>query len=402
MHILWVKVGGLWPLTSGGRLRSFHTLAELCRRHQVTVVTTHETVDEGNALAVRLGEAARVVSIPFAPVKRDGTGFPLALARSWASRLPVDLWKWRAPGIRDVVQRVVASGGVDLCVGDFLAAMPNIPRDLGGVPLVLFEHNVEHMIWRRICQAERRAAVRSLLEVEWRKMRRYEALACHRARLVLAVSEADRDRLRSRAPGARIEAVPTGVDIAYFAPNGAPEVQDELLFTGSMDWQPNEDAMAYFVGRILPAIRREMPGVRMTIVGRNPRKRLRELAGPAGVTVTGTVEDIRPFMARAAVYVVPLRIGGGTRLKVFEALAMGKAVVSTSIGVEGLPLAPGREFALADDPDEFARSVVSLLRDPAKRCTLGAQGRQLVVDRYSWSEIARVFEARFREVERCA
>lgn len=401
MRILWVKVGGLWPLTSGGRLRSFHTVAELSRRHQVTVVTTHEADDEGDFRPARLGAAVRVVSLPFVPVKRGKASFALALAGSWVSQLPVDLWRWRIRAMRDVVRRMLTRGKFDICVADFLAAMPNIPGRLGDVPLVLFEHNVEHKIWRRVSETERRTLLRPLLEVEWRKMRRYEALACQRAALVLAVSEADRDLLQSVAPAARVETVPTGVDAAYFASNGAPEVQEEVLFTGSMDWYPNEDAMAYFIERILPSIRREVPGVRMTIVGRKPREGLREVAEAAGVTVTGTVEDIRPFMARAAVYVVPLRIGGGTRLKVFEALAMGKAVVSTAIGVEGLPLVEGGEFALADNPDEFARSVVALLRDPARRRALGARGRRLVEERYSWAESARVFEVHCREVAKC-
>src|SRR5262245_52641577 len=384
MRILWVKVGGLWPLTSGGRLRSFHTVAELSRRHHVTVVTTHEAGDQGDFLPAGLGASAHVVSLPFVPTKQGKASFPLALAGSWASPLPVDLWRWRVRALRGVVRRMLTHGQFDICVADFLAAMPNIPGQLGDVPLVLFEHNVEHMIWRRISKTERRTFLRPLLEVEWRKMRHYEALACQRAALVLAVSEADRGRLQSVAPTARIETVPTGVDAAYFASNGMPEVPDEILFTGSMDWYPNEDAMAHFIDRMLPLIRREVPGVRMTIVGRKPRPRLRKLAEAAGVAVTGTVEDIRPFMARAAVYVVPLRIGGGTRLKVFEALAMGKAVVSTAIGVEGLALVDGTEFALADNPDEFARSVVALLRDPAKRRALGARGRQLIEARYSW------------------
>ena len=400
MRILWVKVGGLWPLTSGGRLRSFHTVAELSRRHHVTVVTTHEAPDEAGALPARLGAATRVVSLSFVPAKQGSARFALALTGSWASPLPVDLWRWRIRAIRDVVRRMLTRGRFDICVADFLAAMPNIPDRIGAVPLVLFEHNVEHMIWKRVSETERRTLLRPLLEVEWRKMRHYETLACQRAALVLAVSDADRDVLQLLAPAARIETVPTGVDAAYFAPTD-PDVEDEVLFTGSMDWYPNDDAMAYFIDRILPPIRREVPGVRMTIVGRRPRPRLREVAQAAGVTVTGTVEDIRPFMARAAVYVVPLRIGGGTRLKVFEALAMGKAVVSTAIGVEGLALVEGTEFALADDPDEFARSVVALLRDPARRRALGARGRRLIEARYSWAESARVFEAHCREIVAC-
>src|SRR5262249_28403496 len=149
---------------------------------------------------------------------------------------PVDLWRWRIRAVRDAVRRGLTHGEFDICVADFLAAMPNIPGGIGNFPIGLFQHNVDHMIWRRLSPLERRALVRPLLEVEWRKMRRYEAWACRRAALVLAVSEVDRNLLQTLAPAARIETVPTGVDVAYFAANGVHEVQEEILFTGSMDW----------------------------------------------------------------------------------------------------------------------------------------------------------------------
>jgi glycosyltransferase involved in cell wall biosynthesis len=164
-----------------------------------------------------------------------------------------------------------------------------------------------------------------------------------------------------------------------------------------MDWYPNEDAILYFIDAILPAIRACVPTASLTVVGRNPSSRLRAAAQGAGVTVTGTVDDVRPAIAAGAVYVVPLRVGGGTRLKIFEALAMGKAIVSTSVGAEGLPLVPGRHFVSADDPAGFASAVVTLLGDAERRRTLGQAGRELVTQRYSWGQVAREFEARCAE-----
>jgi glycosyltransferase involved in cell wall biosynthesis len=189
--------------------------------------------------------------------------------------------------------------------------------------------------------------------------------------------------------------VPTGVDTSYFAPDGVPESPGRLVFIGSMDWYPNEDAMMFFIGEILPAVRRAVPDVELTVVGRDPSARLRAMGEAAGVRITGTVDDVRPWIADAAVYVVPLRVGGGTRLKIFEGLAMGKAVVSTTVGAEGLPLVDGTHFVRADAPAGFARAVVSLLRDPARRRALGMAGRQLVEARYSWATVARKFETRF-------
>src|SRR5206468_1255321 len=225
---------------------------------------------------------------------------------------------------------------------------------------------------------------------------------CAQARVTIAASDADRELLAAAAPGASVRAVPTGVDIDYFAPDGVAEVPGRLVFTGSMDWYPNEDGIAHFIEAVLPRIRREVPAAALTVVGRNPSARLRGAAAAAGVRVTGLVDDVRPQMAEAAVYVVPLRIGGGTRLKIFEALSMAKADVTTTVGAEGLRLAPGRHFLQADEPAGFAEAVTSLLRDAARRRAIGAAGRRLVEERYSWSRVVNEFEHQSGEVLRHA
>ena len=394
---MWLKVGGLWPLTSGGRLRSFHTIAELSRRHRVSLLTTHGPRDDHESLSGRLPHCERVISLPHAAPKRNSIRFSAALVRSWFSRYPVDLRKWHVPALRREVSRLLRTRDIDVCVADFLLAIPNVPVT-SPVPLILFEHNVEHMIWKRLSQIETRPWRRVLLELEWRKMRKLEAEACLRANLTIAVSEGDRRLLLANAPGARVCAIPTGVDTSYFTPNGSHENPAALVFTGSMDWFPNEDAILHAIHNILPLIRSAMPEVSLTVAGRNPTSRLRKAAAKAGVRVTGSVDDVRPYIADAAVYVVPLRLGGGTRLKILEALAMGKAVVSTTIGAEGLPLVPGVHFVRADDPGDFARAVLALLRDPTRRKTLGVAGRQLLEQRYSWPEVVHEFEARCEEV----
>jgi sugar transferase (PEP-CTERM/EpsH1 system associated) len=394
-RILWVKVGGLWPLDRGGRLRSFHIVSELSQRHHVSVLTTHGPEENPGELQAKLPRCERVTSVPYAAPKRGSARFAAALARSWCSSLPVDLWKWRVPDLRRAAARMLSVRDFDLCVADFLVAVPNLPTPWP-VPTVLFEHNVEHVIWKRLSRTAP-PWQRPLLELEWRKVRRFEGRACRRAKLTVAVSDADRALVSALAPGAAVCAIPTGVDTAYFAPNGAREAPARLVFTGAMDWYPNEDAILYFIDAILPSIRREVPETSLTVVGRNPSARLRAAAAAAGVQVTGTVGDVRPYVDEAAVSVVPLRVGGGTRLKIFEGLAMAKAVVSTTVGSEGLPLVAGTHFLQADDPAEFARTVVSLLRDPARRQALGAAGRRLVVERYSWAHVARQFEARCEE-----
>jgi sugar transferase (PEP-CTERM/EpsH1 system associated) len=400
MRLIWVKVGGLWPVNTGGRIRSFHMLRELSQRHEVTLLTTRGPSEDPRPLESALPRC-EVVSVPWALAKRGSARFAVALVRSWLSSLPVDLYKARVPALGREIERTLAGGGIDLIVADFLLAAPNIAR-AAAPPTVLFAHNVEHVIWQRMREVERRGWRRLLLALESRKMRRYEARACERVRLTIAVSDADRRLLAAAAPGARVRAVPTGVDVDYFAPDGVAEIPGRLVFTGSMDWYPNEDGIVHFIDTVLPRVRRAVPGATLTVVGRSPSDRLRDAAAGAGVHVTGLVDDVRPHMAEASVYVVPLRIGGGTRLKIFEALSMAKAVVSTTVGAEGLPLAPGQHFLQADDPAGFAEAVTSLLQDSARRRAIGAAGRRLVEERYSWSKVVDEFENQCGEVLRHA
>jgi glycosyltransferase involved in cell wall biosynthesis len=186
--------------------------------------------------------------------------------------------------------------------------------------------------------------------------------------------------------------IPTGVDVDYFRPMPVEETANSLVFTGSMDWLPNEDAILYFVDAILPLIKQQCPEVSLEVVGRSPSRKLQALSeAEKSIRLTGWVDDIRPFVARGSVCIVPLRIGGGTRLKIFEAMAMNKAVVSTSVGAEGLPVRPGENILLADAPQDFADSVVSLLRDPNQRRRLGTAARALVHESYGWPRVAESF-----------
>ena len=400
MRLLWIKIGGLVPVDRGGRRRSFETVRALAERHDVTLATTHGNDDELVGLRAAL-PGVETLSWPWHIPKHGSPGFALALARSWASELPVDLFRCRVPELGREVQTRLHEAVFDVCVVDFLAAAPNAPLR-GATPVVLFAHNVEHQIWRRLAGVEARRLHKALLEIEWRKMRLYEDRVVAAVDRTIAVSESDRALFCSRVPRASVGAVPTGVDPDYFRSDGAAELPNTLVFVGAMDWYPNEDAVLHFAADILPRLQRAVPEATLTVVGRNPSERVRAL-GPA-VRVSGTVDDVRPYLGSASVVVVPLRVGGGTRLKIFEALAMQKAVVSTTIGAEGLPLETGEHFVRADEPAAFAGAVVDLLRDPGRRAALGAAGRGLVEARYGWAAVARAFERELEEVHhaRCS
>jgi len=258
-------------------------------------------------------------------------------------------------------------------------------------PTILFTHNVEAQVWERHYKVISNPLMKAVCFLESRALagaeRRYVELADH----VLTVSENDRASFLQYVDSGHISVIPTGVDTEYFQPSAQPEQADSMAFTGTMDWMPNEDGVAHFVDKIFPLIRREAPNAAFWAVGRRPPRRIQALASDR-VVVTGAVDDIRPYLGKAAVCVVPLRSGSGTRIKIFEAMAMGKAIVSTTMGAEGLPVMHGENIILADDPADFARQVIELLRDPQRRAQLGGAARKLVEEGYGWPSAAAHFE----------
>jgi glycosyltransferase involved in cell wall biosynthesis len=302
--------------------------------------------------------------------------------------------KYYTPAYRARIEQLVAHEQFDTVICDFLPPVINLPDALP-CPSIVFTHNVEAEIWRRHADNAPNPVARRLLTQQWQRMLRFEGDALARFDLVLAVSDADRktfERLYPRSLNAPVHVVPTGVDTSFFSPDPGTHERAHMVFTGSMDWLPNEDGMVYFCRDILPRIREAEPDASLSIIGRSPTPAVRRLADIHNVEVTGRVDDVRPHVARGSVYVVPLRIGGGTRLKIFEAMAMGKAVVSTTVGAEGLPVTPGRDVMVADDPERFAEAVVHLIRDGQARQSIEAAARSLVVERYDWAAVATDFE----------
>jgi glycosyltransferase involved in cell wall biosynthesis len=256
-------------------------------------------------------------------------------------------------------------------------------------PVVLGEHNVEYVILKRRAENETRLLGRLYLRYQCTKLRRFEARACTRATHVIAVSAIDARLLREIAPLAHITVVPNGVDTAYFAGADLPTSRVSLVYVGGFTWFPNQDAIQYFCDQMLPLIVKQIPTLVLTVIGKNPDSAVtRKIAATLHVRLAGQVDDIRPHVAAATVYIVPLRIGGGTRLKILDAMAMSKAIVSTSVGCEGLDVEDGRNIVIADAPERFADAVVRLMKDPERALELGRQGRMLAERRYDWSVLA--------------
>jgi polysaccharide biosynthesis protein PslH len=260
-------------------------------------------------------------------------------------------------------------------------------------PAVLFQHNVEATIWKRHFEVQTHRVKKGFFFNQWQKMQRFEAETCRRFDSVIAVSKDDAEAMQRDYGIAEVFDVPTGVDTDFFQPAGREAVvPNSLVFTGSMDWLPNEDAIRYFTQEVLPLLKARIPDVSLTVVGRNPHPALVELSrNEPAVIVTGRVADVRPYMERGAAYVVPLRIGGGTRLKIYEAMAMEKPIISTTVGAEGLPLRNGVELLLADGAEAFADAVVRVLSDATLARRLGQQAAATVREQFGWTTVATQF-----------
>jgi polysaccharide biosynthesis protein PslH len=396
MTILWLSAGLLLPLDKGGRLRSWHLLRHLAARHRVTYLGFSDASSSPRDFAGMREVCDDLHTVARRDAAKGSVAFYLDAARHLASPLPYAVAKYRSSEYRARLATLLESGLFDVLVCDFLVPAVNMPAEVAPAS-VLFTHNVEAEIWRRHADTGRRRLRRALLRSQWQRMARFERSVLARFDRVLAVSEADRDtfgRLYGTRLAAPVDVIPTGVDTDYFSP--APESAADpyrLVFTGSMDWLPNEDAILFFCREVLPLVRRAEPRATLAIVGRQPTSPVRRLAqADPAVTVTGRVDDVRPHVAGAALSIVPLRIGGGTRLKIYESMAMRRAVVSTTVGAEGLPLTPGVHLVTADEPERFAAEILRLLRDAAARRAIEEAGLALVRERYDWRAVAASFE----------
>jgi sugar transferase (PEP-CTERM/EpsH1 system associated) len=390
LRILTIAARPFYPADTGGRIRSSQLFERLARMHQVTILC-FTTAEDGPGDVARMRTCcSELETVEWQEAGKFTPRFYAELAASLGSTLPYTVRKYRSAAMRQAIRRRLATADYDLLVCDFLQPSINC-IDEPFRPKVLFQHNVEAVIQERQAQYATNHLARAYLHLEAAKLGRYERRAAEEFEHCIMVSDEDCHTMRARYGARNTSVAPTGVDVDYFTPE--PErFEPEIVFVGSMDWLPNQDAVTYFVSEILPRIRAVVP-VTFSIVGRNPPERIRQYAQLPYVRVTGTVGDVRPYIAGARVCVLPLRIGGGTRIKIFEAMAMERAIVSTTIGAEGLPVTHGENIVLADTPAEFSTSVIELLQSPATRAGIAAAGRRLVSSHFTWEAAARSFSA---------
>jgi glycosyltransferase involved in cell wall biosynthesis len=373
MKVLFVCPFVPWPLVNGGKIRTYHLLRAAARECEIHLRVIQEPEPVPDAAAA-LG--AITASVRFFERSKAGR-----LAR-W--QLP-KLERWfHSRALLEAVRGELSTGGFKLVHLDELLLARIVP-DARTIPVVQHHHKLDTVLYESL-------SLRASLEQRfdrW-KLRRLEAESARRYRHHLLCSQDDADTLRARHGALDCAVVPSGFDPESFRnePNAPARSVDRLLFLGSMDYGPNVEAVLRFARESLPAIRAARPATVFEIVGANPTAEVRALAGP-GVVVTGRVESVQPYLARASALVVPLAIGGGTRLKIVEALALATPVVSTTIGAQGLGLVDGTHLALADGAMAFAQATSRLLDSPREAARLGETGRAYVHEHYRWEVLGR-------------
>jgi len=399
MKVLFLAPQFPYPPHKGTTIRNYNLIAGLAAHHEMDLLTFADPdngpVPRDTPLAELCG---RVEAIP--PPTRSGFQRALSTLLSPSPDMALRLWSPRFAGrltawLRERPYDVIHVAALEVARYGLMA------RKLAPTARIVFDdHNCEWLLQRRTYLAERQlrtwsvGALYSLIQT-W-KLRRYERHVCRSVDAISAVSNADVAAIRQLDPDLRIAVVTNGVDTAHYRPAAVAPLSfnaPALVFTATMDFRPNVDAVLWFAANVLPRIRAAIPNAELIVVGQRPHARLEVLRRQAGIRITGAVDDVRPFIAGASVYVVPLRMGGGTRLKVLEAMAMGQAIVSTSMGVDGFEVEPGRQVAIADDPDRFAVEVIGLVNDVEARTAMGMRGRRFVEEKYDWKTIVPRMEA---------
>jgi glycosyltransferase involved in cell wall biosynthesis len=377
-----------YPPNAGKRIRTWNLLQQLARRHSITLLC----YGHANEAAVKALERAGITVSLIAPKKAlSDWHLYLRLFANVFSPFPFSVTKHYSSRFRRKLDNLLKDRSWDLIQCEWTPYARFIPNGCA-VPVLVTAHNIESEILARRARHSKSSIAKAFFYVQEWKMRRFERRCLVRSSAATAVTR--RDAMVMRGWGVKsIKVVPNGVDLLACPATQDNESENEILLLASLDWYPNVDSVEYFLREIFPIVRQGRPDATLRIVGRRPSEALmKRCSRVPGVIFVGEVADVYPHLARAAAFVVPLRIGGGSRLKILEALAAGKAVVSTSIGVEGLELASGKHLIIADSPTEFALSVERILASTPERRLLGSQGRLHVEAHHSWSAIARRLE----------
>lgn len=396
MRILFITDAIPYPTISGAPLRTYNLLRHLAKQHEIYLAAFLKTPEQKAGMA-HLREFCQVVQTAAIPAD-SALGRPFAALRYMIKGIPPDLRFNYSSELVHKIRRLASTVDFDIVqidhthMGLYLESLPTEMR----ARAVWMVHDIDFSRYARLARVETKLARKLRLWLHSRMLRNWEPRFAARFQRCVTVSHADRDLLLAANPNLQIEVAPNGVDTQMYEPL-PPSTAPALIFVGNMDAIACVDAMNYYCRKIFPSLRRAIPELELWIVGINPRPEVKALAGD-GIHVTGRVEDVRPYYARSAVCVVPLRVGGGTRLKILEAMALGRPVVSTTIGCEGLKVKDGVHLSIADSPEQFTEKTLRLLQDKSVCESLAQHARQLVTTHYDWEVIAAKLMQVYAEV----
>ena len=400
MNILWLSHFVPYPPKGGNLQRSFNLLKEVAKENRVfllafnqkTLLPTEEKLEEG---VKQLSSFCKYIQVFDIPCERSVWFWIKLLLANLFSPLPYSIKRFHSEKMAKAIHRIIRNHEIDLVHFDTIA-LAEFRKSLTGPKKVLNHHNIESALLLSRARREKSLLKRFYLLLQGNKLNKYESKTCGEFALNILVSQVDKERLEESCPKIEAEIIPNGVDTDYFTISGGQVRRNNLVFAGGMSWFPNRDAILYFYEKIWPLLKKEIADISFTLIGSHPPKEIANWGKKDKIEVLGFVEDVRPYLARATVYVVPIRAGGGTRLKILDAFACGKAVISTSIGCEGLEVTPGRNILIGDSPGEFAEQVMKVCTDGDLMKSLGREGRKLVEEKYSWKTIGdnlnRIYE----------
>lgn len=390
MNVLWLSHMVPYPPKGGSLQRSFNLIRQLAARHDVHLLAFNQkailpTATQVEESRLALSKFCRHVEILESPAEASTFSRNRLLLANLVRSGPYSIDLLATPRMHAAIHRTCNDVAIDLIhcdaveLAQFAFSTPPVRRALN-------HHNVESLLLQRRSERVGNPAERFYFQLQSRKLRKYEASVMPRFDLNVSVSEPDRDDLLAIAPQAKVEVVPNGVDLEYFRNPGTPIRAGELVFMGGMTWFPNRDAVTFFIESVWPRIQAELPSAHLTLIGRRPEA-IASLTGDPQISSLGFVDDIRQHVAQAEVVIIPIRVGGGTRLKILDAFACGKAIVTTRVGCEGLAVTDGVHLLMADRAEDFAGAVLRVCRDPELRDTLGRNARRLAEEKYSWDSI---------------
>jgi glycosyltransferase involved in cell wall biosynthesis len=382
-----------YPPHGGSPQRNYNLFKEAAKGNSLYFLTFNqrpllsgeENIKEAADKMREFCDDVRVVDIP---TDSSRLRWFLLLFLNLFSFQPYSAWRFWSPVMRNELKAALTRHKFDLVHIDTIA-LAGYVKYTGNIPSVLNHHNIESTLMLRRASNEKNPLVRLYLYLQGRKLRRHEKKWAPKYSVNITVSGLDGIELKSMCPDVNIEVIPNGTDIDYFKPS-SDSCGHGLIYTGGMTWYPNRDAMIYFCREIFPLIKKQIPDVRLDLIGRNPPREITDAAWrDNSIKTHGYIDDIRPYMAAAAVYIVPIRVGGGTRLKILDAMASGKAIVSTSVGCEGIEVTPEESILIGDTPEAFSAQTIRLLQDVKLRRTIEMNARRLAEEKYSWIKIGQ-------------